>query len=298
MRDARVVRDVRDQLEQAGLRGSILVRDIDTGVEISLDADVPTPAASLAKLPLALAVLDAIDRGRLDGAKLRRVQPGHSGTPGIGQFQHAAMIAIDDLVSLALTISDNDAADSLLELVPPSVVMEYLHSVPIRGIAMRHAFNDLSDTPLEQLSPNDAHLAHTLAIRGSTPAQGHPVRQLDVTRTNTGTATAWADLLEAVWREKGIRPRVAARLRTHMHRNIIGHRLTPDFVADNARWSSKTGTVLNLRHEVGVVEHADGARFAVVALSTSLVPASQQPAAESALGEAARRLHDALRDPS
>jgi beta-lactamase class A len=297
MRDARVIREIREGLEQAGLRGSILVRDIDSGAEISLDADLVVPATSLAKIPLALAVLNAIDRGKLDGAELRRVTAGVSRTPGIGRFQHEAFIAVDDLVSLALTISDNDAADALLELVPPSDVMDYLDSISIRGIIFRHAFSELADMPLAQLAPTDAFLAHSLAIRGSTPAQGHPVWQLDVTRTNTGTATAWADLLEAVWRERGVRPAVAARLRDHLSGNVFRHRLAPEFSADNAKWSSKTGTVLNLRHEAGVVEHADGSRFAVVALSTSAVPASQQAAAEFALGEAARRMHDALRDP-
>jgi beta-lactamase class A len=293
--ETRLVRAVADELEQAGLRASLVVRDLDSGREIALAADAPLPAASLGKVPLALAVLERVHSGMLDGGLPVRVEPGASGTPGTGRFVHPATIAVEDLVSLAVTVSDDNAADALLDLVPPHEVTAHLEELGIRGIVLRHPFGALADTPLERFAPDEAHLAHTLAIRGGTPAQGHPVPQLDVARTNIGTATAWADLLEAVWRDRGVRPAVAARVREHLAGNVHRQRLAPDFAADGARWSSKTGTLLNLRHEAGVVEHADGSRIAVVALSASTVPASHQPAAEAALGAAARRLHDALR---
>ena len=38
-------------------------------------------------------------------------------------------------------------------------------------------------------------------------------------------------------------------------------------------WSSKTGTLLHLRHEIGVVDHADGQSIAVAVLSESSDPA-------------------------
>ncbi|WP_431278867.1 serine hydrolase [Leifsonia poae] len=297
MRDERLLRAVRADLAAAGLRASIVVRDLDSGREIALDGDDVMPAASLVKVPIALSVLERVADGRLDGAMpvvLPAGDPTES-TPGTGRFRHQATIAVDDLVSLALTISDNGAADALLKIVPASDVMADLDQLGIRGIFVRHPLAELSDTPLERFAPDEAHLAQALAIRGSTPAQGHPVRQLDVARTNTVTASGFAELLEAIWRERGIRPIVAARLREHMHGNIVRHRLAPDFAADDARWASKTGTLLNLRHEGGVLERADGSRFAVVALSASSVPASMQPAAEAALGAAARDLYDALR---
>ncbi|MFZ7088897.1 serine hydrolase [Curtobacterium sp. RRHDQ10] len=298
MRDERLLAEVRGDLARAGLHASIVVRDLDSGRELELDGDVPTPIASLAKIPIALAVLRRIADGRLDGAQRIDVPAGDpvSGTPGTSRFRHASSIAVDDLVSLALTISDNGAADALLDLVPPVEVTRDLDAIGITGIVLRHRFADLSDTPLERFAPGEAHLAHTLAIRGSTPAAGHPVRQLDVARTNVGTARAVADLLGAVWVPRRVDPDVAGRLREHLGGNVVQHRLTPDFATDDSRWSAKTGTLLNLRHEAGVVEHADGTRLAVVALSTSSVPASVQWAAEASLGAAARRMHDRVRD--
>jgi beta-lactamase class A len=76
---------------------------------------------------------------------------------------------------------------------------------------------------------------------------------------------------------------------------VLRHRLAPDFSSDASLWSSKTGTLLNLRHEVGVVEHADGQTFAVAALTASRVPAHSQPGAEALMARVARRLRDHLR---
>jgi beta-lactamase class A len=72
-------------------------------------------------------------------------------------------------------------------------------------------------------------------------------------------------------------------------------RLAPDFSSDASRWSSKTGTLLNLRHEIGVVEHADGEAYAVAVLTESRVAAVVQPGAEAVMAQVARMLRDELR---
>ena len=191
MSDARRIAEIRDGLGHAGLRASILVRDLDAGREIGIDTDVPTPAASLAKVPLALSVLERVAEGRIDGARRIDVPAGDlvGGITGTGRFRHPSTIAVEDLVSLAVTISDNGAADALLRLVPPEEVTADLERLGIADLVLRHPFAELYDTPLERFPAHEAHLAHTLAIRGSTPANGHPVRQLDVARTNATIVT-------------------------------------------------------------------------------------------------------------
>jgi beta-lactamase class A len=80
-----------------------------------------------------------------------------------------------------------------------------------------------------------------------------------------------------------------------MSHNVIRQRLTPDFASDATRWSAKTGTLLNLRHEIGVAQHQDGSAYAVAALTESTVPAVLQPAAEALMSGVAKALHDHLR---
>jgi beta-lactamase class A len=278
--EARLIGGLRKRLAEAGLSGSFLVRDLADGRELCIDADIVYPVASLVKVPLAVAVLDRIHAGMLDGAMMVEVPPG-SAVPGfeagLSQFRHPARIAVDDLLYLSVAISDNPAADALFDLVPPAEVTDVLRGYEIAGMAVRHQMRDLVATTTDAL--------------------------LTQTRANTGSARAYVDLLEALWTpseipgEVTVRVReVTARVRELMRANIMRQRLGPDFISDASTWASKTGTLLNLRHEVGVVEHDDGAVYAVAALTESSVPAASQPAAEALMGHVARALHDHLHD--
>jgi beta-lactamase class A len=153
---------------------------------------------------------------------------------------------------------------------------------------------ELTQTPVERFEPREVHLAPSLAIDSRTAGRGHPVPQLDVSHANSGTARACVDLLQALWVPTRIPTAVATQVRSLMSLNVIRHRLVPDFSPDASRWSSKTGTLLNLRHEIGVVEHDDGSRYAVAALTESTVPAAIQPTAEAVMAHVARALHDRL----
>ena len=298
MGTTKLLRDAREALHNGGLRGSFLVRDLDTGDELAIDAEVEYPIASLVKVPLAVATLERTGRGELDLATAIVVQPGRVTAPGptgLTKFRHPARVALEDLLYLSMAISDGPAAAALFATPPPAAVTAELRRLGYDGIVVRHLMGDLTETPAERFTPAEAHLAHSLAIGSATAGQGHPVAQLDISRANVGSARAFVDLLEGLWRPTTISPATAAHVRELMRNNMIRHRLAPDFSSDASRWSSKTGTLLNLRHEVGVVEHADGQAFAVAALTESRVPAVLQPEAEALMAQVARTLRDELR---
>lgn len=293
-----LVRDLRLMLSDAGLAASVLVRDLGSGDEMGIDQDREFPLASLVKIPLAMATIDRIERGELDGATPHDVEPGRVTTPGpigVSRFRHPARISIDDLLYLSTSVSDNSAADALFGLTPPRAVTATLHSWGINGITVRTTMRDFSETPIERIGSIGVHLAHALAIGAATPGSGHGVHQLDVSRASSGSARSFATLLEAVWSPSAVGPAVSRRVRELMGANVLRQRLAPDFVSDSSTWSSKTGTLLNLRHEVGVVEHADGSVLAVAMLTESSVAAHEQPEAEAVMGRVARRLRDELR---
>jgi beta-lactamase class A len=300
MRDADLIAGLRDRLAAAGLSGSFLVRDLASGEEIAIDPDRAFPIASLVKVPLAIAVLEAIRCGRLDGATALEVLPGRdpgaASSPGIAKFAHPVRIAVDDLLYLAIAISDNAAADALFDLVPPAEVDRVLADAGIGGITVRHPMRELYAVAVGGLGRDGVEAAHAIALGARTPGGGHSIAQLDLTRANTGTARAIADLLAALWTPSALHPEVAARTRALMRNALVQRRLGPDFMSDSTTWASKSGTLLNLRHDAGVVEHEGGEAYAIVALTESTVPAAAQPAAEALMGHVARSLHDHLRD--
>ncbi|PSK83569.1 beta-lactamase class A [Murinocardiopsis flavida] len=293
-----LIRELRQSLEDAGLHGAFLVRDLHSGEELGIDPDLEFPTASLVKVPLAIATLERIRTGELDGAAQLTVQPGGVTSPGpmgVARFRHPASIAIEDLLYLSTSVSDNSAADALFELTPPAMVAASLQALGLRGVTVRHTLSELNVVPAERLDPANVSLAHSLAIGAGTAGRGHRVAQLDVTRASSGSARAFVELLQALWTPSAIDPGVAARVRTLMGDNVLRHRLAPDFSSDASKWSSKTGTLLNLRHEFGTVEHADGQTFGVAVLTESRVPAINQPGAEALMARVARTLRDHLR---
>ncbi|HEX4224438.1 MAG TPA: serine hydrolase [Pseudonocardiaceae bacterium] len=293
-----LIRQLRAELDDGGLRGSFLVRDLATGREVGIDPDLEFPSASLAKIALAAVTLDRIRHGELDGATRIEVRPGRSTVPGptgLTKFRHPARIAIDDLLYLSVAISDESASDALFALTPAAEVTAMLREWGVAGIVVRHTDGDLSVTPAERFDRAEVHLAHSLAIGASTQGRGHAIPQLDVTRSSSGSARAYVNLLSAIWCPSTMDTEVAARVRELMGENLLRQRLSPDFSSDATQWSSKTGTVLNLRHEVGVVSHADGQRYAIAALTESRVPAAVQPEAEVLMARVAKLLRDHLR---
>ncbi|WP_235437743.1 serine hydrolase [Kitasatospora griseola] len=218
-----------------------------------------------------------------------------AGPVGLSRFRHPARIAVEDLLYLSTAMSGDGAAAALFGLVPPAEVDRALVRAGLAGIAVRHTMDELTRTPVERFEPGEVHLAQSPAIGARTAGRGHPVPQLDVGRANSGTARARVDLLHALWVPTRVPAAAAARVRSLRGLNVIRHRPAPDLDSDASRWSSRTGALLNLRHEIGVVEHDDGSRYAVAALTESTVPAAVQPTAEAVPARVARGLHDLLR---
>lgn len=297
MGDGSVVRDAVRVLEAAGLRASVLVQDLGTGRELAIEPDVPYPLASVVKLPLAIAVLERAAAGKVDLSMVVTLD-GPERTPGptgLSQFAHPASVAVEDLLYLATCLSDDTAADALFALCPPDAVTGMLRTLGITDVTLRHPIHELHRTLASRLGPGELHLALSLAIRSTTEGRGHLVPQLDVTQANAGTARGLVRLLQEVWTGQRLARTTVERTRALLARNVLRNRLAPDLESDVSTWSSKTGTFLHLRHEIGVLEHPDGATFAIAVLSESTVPARIQPAAEQALGFVARSLHDELR---
>ena len=291
----RVATDIRRDWTHSGLSGGFVARHLARGDELGFDLHRVLPLASLVKVPIALVVLDRIARGELDPGHPVELDPTRRtpGPSGVSLFTHPATVAVRDLVTLALSVSDNAATDALLELVPPTEVTEQLTAWGHRGLVVRHPIKELHDTVASLPSTTSAYLME-LAIRGATPGGGHPIEQLDPARANAGDAAGLAALLGDVWADRVGDPRATAELRAALGHQLTRHRFAGELVSDLTTLRSKTGTFLHLRHEAGVCETAYGDRVVVVALTQSSVNAVEQPEADATIGASARAAVEAL----
>lgn len=278
-----------------GVRGSFLARNLETGEQLGFNVEELTPLASVVKVPLALVVLDRIAAGELDPAHPVTLDPARTsvGPTGLAAFRHPATVAVGDLLLMMLSVSDNAAADTLLDLVPVAEVDARLRAWECGELRMRHRMNHMYECAAGAAG-NDFSLALELALRDE-GTDRHSIETLDPARANAGSAAALVELLRRVWCDEiSILP-ATAELRRLMGLQVFTQRLASDLRADTLRWSGKTGTFLHLRHEIGVVEAESGERVAIAALSRAGRRAGVAADVDLAIGAAGRDAFESLR---
>lgn len=290
-----VAESIAEQWQQVGATGHLLARNIDTGDELGFDVDTPVPLASVAKVPLALVVLDRIAVGALDAAMPVTIDPATKsvGPTGVAAFRYPATLAVADLIHQTLTVSDNASADALFDLVGVDVVEERLRAWGCAGIRVRHRMQRMYDCAAG-VAGNDFGLARELAIRDDATGQ-HSIETLNPAYANIASAAALADLLQRIWLDQISQPAATAELRRLMALQVFHERLSSDLRADTVGVSGKTGTFLHLRHEIGVVTTESGDRIAIAALTRSDRRARIAQDIDLAIGAAARSAFESLR---
>lgn len=109
------------------------------------EAHRTVPAASTVKLPLLLAALAEVDAGRLrlDGEVLlptRRV----GGSGPLWLLPSVASLPLDETLRLMVALSDNDAANAVLDLVGTTAVEDLLQRVPTRHTRLQRRLMDFA----------------------------------------------------------------------------------------------------------------------------------------------------------
>ena len=142
----RAAGDLRSRIEeisrsaQGRVGASVLV--LETGESVSFHGDERFPMQSVYKLPIAMAVLQRVDRGTLKLAQRVKVEPDDFVSAG----QHSPIrdrhprgteLSLEELLRLNTSESDGTACDVLLDLVGgTAAVVEYLRGLGIAGIAV------------------------------------------------------------------------------------------------------------------------------------------------------------------
>jgi beta-lactamase class A len=278
-----------------GVHGHLLARNLDTGDELGFDAGQVVPIASVVKVPIALTVLEEIAQGRLAAARQLTVstETASLGPTGTASFRFPATLAVGDLVMLMLTISDNAAADRLLDLVGLDRVTASLAGWGCADIRVRHRLQHMYESAADRAG-GDFSVALELAI-ASDETGTHAIEALDPRYANVATARGLVAFLEAAWLDRIASPAATAELRRLMAMQVFTHRLSSDLRADSVRVSGKTGSFLQLRHEIGVVESDAGDRIAIAALTRSTRRATIAHDIDLGIGAAARAAFEALR---
>jgi beta-lactamase class A len=290
---------IRDVLRSAGVRGWVHARALvagDGAEQVAVDPDVQLPMASLYKILLAVAWAREVDAGRMP-ADHRVTVPAGDRTPGptgLSALHDPVELSVRDLVVLSLTMSDNAASDVLLDLVGLDAVRRVaadaaMTRTTVHGGSRHHQRLLLEETGVAGFPE---------AVRLLRERPGHdPVAVYDPAMSSVTTARDLTSLLAALWVDRLASPGLSRFVRDTMARQAFRHRMGSGFPHDDVTVASKTGTLLSLRHEAGVVTFPGEEPVAVAVLTHAARPAQLLPAADLALGEAAALAVHALRRP-
>jgi beta-lactamase class A len=259
--------------EAAGVRGFLHARRLGSAACVEVDADSPVVLASVVKVPLALEFARQVADGLLDPAdRVRATAADRLGGSGSAGFADDAEYSLRDAALLALSVSDNTAADLLFDRVGVENVRSLLAELGLSRTSVIGAPRDLLRTIIEDTSA------------------GLPLRALDPLRTSASTPREMTALLAAIWSDPG----PGAQVREWMSAQVSWHRLTAGFPPEVAV-AAKTGTMPGIRNEIGIATYPDGTSYAVAVFTVGGAETLRRPDIDRAIGDAARVAVDQLR---
>ncbi|WP_410615730.1 serine hydrolase [Amycolatopsis sp. lyj-109] len=258
--------------EAAGVQGFLHARRLGSSDALGWGADSPVVLASVVKVPLAFEFARQVAAGQLDPAdRVRATAADRLGGTGSAGFADDVSYSLRDAALLALSVSDNTAADLLFDRVGVDNVRSLLAELGLTRTSVVGAPRDVLRTIIEDTSA------------------GRPLRALDPLRTSATTPREMTTLLSAIWADD-----VGAPVREWMSAQVGWHRLAAGFPPEVAV-AGKTGTMPGIRNEIGVATYPDGAAYAVAVFTTGGAETLRRPDIDRAIGAAARAAVDQLR---
>lgn len=292
-----VVPRIEAAFRDAGVTGWLHAVDIDFGREAGAGADEPVVLASVFKVPLLVAFFRQAAAGVLDPAEQVTVpaEVRTTGPTGISAMQDDVRMSLRDLALLMITVSDNTAADALLDRVGLDTVNATCAALGLTRTRVAGSARDLLDG---MLADADAADFAEVWARLDEPSVAARMRALDPARTDRATPREMTRLLGLIWRDEAAPPDACAAMRRLLGLQVWPHRLASGFPYDDVVVSGKTGTLPTIRNEIGTVEYPDGRRYAVAVFTRSLLPTPVHPQADAVIGTAARLAVESLREPA
>jgi beta-lactamase class A len=267
---------LRSLFDEAGCEATFCAEPLTGGPGLEIRPDEPVTPASVIKVLVAQAALNAMARDALDPtSRVRIAAAGRTPGPvGLSLLDDDVELSMRDLVPLMLTISDNPATDALVSAVGLDTVN---HLAADLGLEHTRMTSDLM-TMLDAMA-TEAGFADYAALASYEPvAPGDPsadeirvrlaaTAALDPSRGTRTTARDCIRLLRSVWRDQAGPADACRRLRMVMGRQLTQQRIAAGFGADVPVAAKSGGLMGVVRNEIGVVQVPAGRTYAVAAFT-------------------------------
>jgi len=262
--DAALAARLREICVRAGGECGVAVTHVESGRVADVEGGRRQPLYSVFKLPLAVAVLQDVEAGKLALDRKVRVEP-EEAVPGVKANSDLWLKPSDktirELLEFSIARSDNTSSDKMLELVGgPAVVTERMRALGLRDIEVRSNVREF-------LKSKDAH-------------------------PNTGSANDLARLLARLQKGEVLQPAQLEVLLGLMGRAVTGDKRLRAGPPAGTPVAEKTGTGPSTTNDVGLITLPEGKGHLAMAvlLNGSKLSAEEQ---EKLTAELARAAYDA-----
>lgn len=281
-----------DIFKAAAVEGFVHARDIGSGREIGYRPDTPVVAASVFKVPILVALFRQSDAGLIDLTQRLEVPvAGRApGPTGLSVMLDPVTMSWRDLALSMMVVSDNAATDVICAKLGLDAINATLRTLGLPGTAV-----DFDCRELFAQMAQDAGVADLASFPAQPGAElvGR-LRVLNAAATNRTTPREISRLFEMIWTDRAAAPDSCAQMRRILGAQVWPHRLASGFPEDSIKTAGKTGTLVTVRNEAGVVSDGAGRHVAVSVFTRSHQARAKHPAQDAAIGKAARLAVDLL----
>ena len=288
---------LRQQLEAIAAvpsgRVGIAAIDLATGRTVAIHGNERFPMASVVKLTVAAAYLSEVDVGRRSLAKTITLDESiRSGSDGIGKLMPHPGVTLSaaNLIELMLTVSDNTATDMLIaDLGGTAAVQRWLDRNRVAGVRI--------DREIARLVLDNLGLA---VLPGKTAAQSLwasdpltiearavAVAGFDLDPRDTATPLAIARFLARIDKSEMLTPDSRTFLLEVMARCRTGADRIPAGLAAGTPVAHKTGTLLGISNDVGIITLPGDRRIAIAVFTRGM---TDGPARAKIIADATRTI--------
>jgi beta-lactamase class A len=274
---------------------------IESGRYVSFNGTQRFPQASAVKVPIAVQIMALADAGQLPLDKMITLQPSdlHPGSGRITDllFHPGVALSIENIMEMAIVISDNSAADLMLRAAGgPAAVTERMKTLGLDNIRVdRSIAKLLADWGGIRTLPPETEWTRDMWDRlfAAVPEEEHMAARRIQTRDPRDTATPadMTKLLTRIYRKDMFSPTYATKLWEVMERCQTGKSRLKGMLPEGTDVAHKTGSMGGVVNDVGVMTLPGNAGHVAIAVFTK---GSGRPeeVSEKTVAEISRTIYD------
>jgi len=274
---------------------------IESGRYVSFHGTEQFPQASAVKVPIAVQIMTLADEGKLPLDTMVSLKPAdlHPGSGKISDlmFHPGVALSIENIMELAIVVSDNSAADLMLRAAGgPAAVTEQMRILGLDGIRVDRSIAVLlSDWAGVKTLPPESEWNRNMWDRlfdGVPEAEHMAARRLQThDPRDTATPADMTKLLARIWKKDLFSPVYSAKLWEVMERCQTGKTRIKGMLPEGTDVAHKTGSMGGVVNDVGVITLPGKGGHVALAVFTK---GSYRPeeASEKTVAEISRTVYD------